>query len=58
MHNSLNQRNAGAVKSPIIRIISAVNLISGSKRIFPPGDDSNKKPKSRKKYILMLSNKT
>lgn len=47
MHNSLNHWNAGAVRSPMIRIISAVNLISGSKRMLPPGDDSNMKPKSR-----------
>ena len=46
MHSSLNQRNAGALRSPMIRIISSVSLKSGSKPMFPAGEDSNMKPKS------------
>ena len=46
MQSSLNQRNAGAFRSPMIRIISSVSLKSGSKPMFPAGEDSNMKPKS------------
>lgn len=39
-------KECDSIVPPIIKTISWVSFISGSKPMLPPGDDSNIKPKS------------
>ena len=50
--SSSNHLKGGASRPPMIITISSVSLMSGSQPRFPPGELSNRKPKSEKQSGL------